>query len=131
VEQALPERLFELPEVGRLAHEGGAVNLAQAGEEMREVATEVIEDGAILGQAEHLADQFDCEDFTVGRGRRRAALAQTMVFGKVSQHVIKQAEGGYNEGVQVRRRTGDILRNHLSVFALIASALWPTESTSA
>jgi hypothetical protein len=25
-----------------------------------------------------------------------------MVFGQVSQHVVKQAEGGYNEGIQVQ-----------------------------
>lgn len=69
---------------------------------MREVAAEVVEDGAVLGEAEQLADQFDGEDLTVGQCRRWPALSQAVMSAEVGQPVVKQAEGHYNKDIQVQ-----------------------------
>src|ERR1051325_9594659 len=46
--QVLPERFFNLPEVGRLAHKARAMERQQGRKEMAEVAAEVVEDSRIL-----------------------------------------------------------------------------------
>ena len=64
-QQALPERFFDFPKVGRLANKGGAMDGRQSREEMGEMAAEISKDGTILAQSEEFADQFDRQHLTV------------------------------------------------------------------
>jgi hypothetical protein len=69
------QALLGRPEVGGLAGEGGAVDPAQGGEPLAPVAAEVGVQAGIGVDAEELSDDLDREDFAVGQGRGRAALA--------------------------------------------------------
>ena len=104
----LPQALFEAPQVGRLAHEGGAVQPAQRGEEVRVVLAEVGEQGAILLQPQVLAHHFHRDHLAIGQHRLRAALAQATAFQHLRHGLVNDAKHGDNEVVQVH---GALLRS--------------------
>src|SRR5690606_17090285 len=76
-----PEVALEGPEVGRLPGEGRAVDLAEAGEEVGEVAAEVAEERPLVVEAEELPDDLTGEHLAVGQRGSGAALAQRLVGG--------------------------------------------------
>jgi hypothetical protein len=63
--ELLPEELFDLPEVGRLPGEGGAMNLTECRKPLAVVMPEVAEDSLIGVEPQELADKFDSEDLSV------------------------------------------------------------------
>jgi hypothetical protein len=65
-EQFLPEMLLDLPEVGCLTGEGGAVDIAESGEPLGVVAPKEEMDALVGVYAEELADHFYGEDLRVG-----------------------------------------------------------------
>src|ERR1051325_783182 len=100
--ELLPQRLFDFPEVGRLTHEGRAVDQSQGRKEVREVAAEISEDGFVLAEAEKLADDFHGQDLAVGQTGLGAALAQGLLSKKRIEGVVNQAKDRYNKGIQVQ-----------------------------
>ena len=82
-QELLPEVLLDLPEVGCLSGEGGAMHLAEGGEPFAVVAAEIAVDSLVGVEPQELAYGLDSDDFGVGERRGRAALADTMALGSV------------------------------------------------
>ena len=93
MEAVLLEALLDRPQVGGLAQESRAVDMAQLGEGIGIVLAEVPEQLGILVEAEELADHLDGQDFAVVQLGREAALADVVEVQR-SQLVIDQAEDG-------------------------------------
>jgi hypothetical protein len=72
----LPEAFLDLPEVGRLPSEGGAMDEAQCRKPLAVVPSEVAVECLVGVQTEELSDDLDGEDLRVGKFRGGAALAQ-------------------------------------------------------
>ena len=100
-----PERELDGPEVGRLAQEGGAVDLPQAREQVAEVTPEVGVQAPVGVEAEELADDLDRQHLAVRERRRRAALTQPAPAAEVADEVVHEAEHGDDEGLQVHGRS--------------------------
>ncbi len=107
--QLLPENLFDFPEVCCLSDKSGAMDKKQSREEVREMAAEVVEDGFVLIQAEKFTDDFDSEDFAVGKTRTRTTLAQPAMVEEVRNIVINEAKHVYNEIIQVQGKRPPIV----------------------
>jgi len=91
--QVLLEALFDGPQVGRLAQEGRAVDLAQVGEGVGVVLPEVPKELGVLIEAEEFANQFDSENLAIGQLGREAALADVIQV-QGDELVIDQAKDG-------------------------------------
>jgi hypothetical protein len=74
--ETLLDQLLDAPEVGRLAHEGGAVDAGQRRELGGVVAAEVADEVAVLAQTPELADELDGDDLAVGEGGVGASLSE-------------------------------------------------------
>ena len=81
-QKRLPEVLFDLPEVGRLPAEGGAMHPHEVREVVGIVAPEVGKELRVFIESQKLADDLDGDDFRVaesvgvgGRARRRPRSA--------------------------------------------------------
>jgi hypothetical protein len=75
--ELLPELFLELPEVGRLPDEGGAVYLAEGGEPLAVVTAEKEVDALVGVEPQELPDDLDGEDLGVGELGRGSALTDT------------------------------------------------------
>ena len=76
---------------------------------MREMAAKVVEDGFVLVQGKKLADDFNSEDFAVGKSRLRPALAQAAMAEIIRNSVINKAKHSYNEIIQVQGKRPPIV----------------------
>jgi hypothetical protein len=79
-QQLLPEALFDLPEVGGLPSEGGAVDLVEGWEPLGVVAAEEEVDALVGVDTEELSDDLDGEDLCIGELRSGTALADATAF---------------------------------------------------
>jgi hypothetical protein len=86
-----------------LAHEGRAVHLPECREEVGVVTAEVGEQLRLAVEAEVLADDLDGQHLRIKEHRARPALAQPL-RPDPAQSVVNDAEGGYNQRVQVHGR---------------------------
>jgi len=96
----LPEAFFDLPEVGRLPGEGGAMDLAECRKPLAVVPPEEEVDGFVGVYAEKLADDLDGEDLGVGELRSGAAPTDTPAF----DSVVDEAEDGHDEGAKIHEK---------------------------
>ncbi len=100
----LPEALLELPGVGGLTGEGGAMDLAEGGEPLHVVPAEEEEeevDVPVGVEPQELANGLDGEDLGVGELRGGSALTDTPSF----ELIVYQAEDGYDEGAKIHAKT--------------------------
>jgi len=88
-EKLLPEKLLDLPEVGGLTGEGGAVYLVEGREPLGVVPSEEEVDGLVGVDAEELPDHFDGEHLGVGELGGRSTLAQRS---PLFESVVDEAE---------------------------------------
>jgi hypothetical protein len=86
-QELLAEALLDLPEVGRLPAEGGAMHESEAWEVVSVVAPEVGEELRIFVEPQELTDDLDCEHFRIPecwggsarpRRRPRSAIRSSM-----------------------------------------------------
>ena len=100
-QELLPEAFLNLPEVGCLPGEGGAVHMQ---EEVREVvsvvAPEVRKELCIFGESQKFADDLDGEHFRVAERWGGSAASDALLF----EPVVDEAEEGHNEGAKIHER---------------------------
>jgi hypothetical protein len=97
----LPKEFLEMPEVGTLTGEGGAMNLPQGREPLCVMTPEVVKDSLVGVEPYELADDFDGEDLGIGEPRGGAALSEGSVF----EPLVDEAEDGYDEGAKIHKKT--------------------------
>jgi hypothetical protein len=97
-QELLPEVLFDLPEVGRLPAEGGAMNHQEVREVVGVVAPEVGKEVRIFVESQELADDLDGEHFGVAERWGGSTCSETP---EISDAVVYEAEDGYDEGVKI------------------------------
>ncbi len=106
-EELLPNALLDLPEVGCLAGEGGAVDFAQGGEPIAVMPSEVTKDCLVGGvHAEELSEELDGDDLRVGELGNWPALANTATL----EPVVDEAEDGNDEGAKIHERRPPLRR---------------------
>ena len=98
-ERALPDPFLDLPEVGRLTGEGGAMDLQELGEPFRVVAGEELVDALVGIYAQELPDHLHGDDLRVGELGRRAA--PTVAPLASPEQVVQHAEDAHDEGVKI------------------------------
>lgn len=101
-DHALPKSLFQLPEISCLSNKSGAMKRGQSREEVRVVASEVIEDSLVLAQPKILANDFHSEDFTIREARLRPTGTETALAKVGIKSIVNEAKHSYNEGIQVQ-----------------------------
>jgi len=90
----------DLPEVGGLASEGGAVDLAGRGKLLRVVPSEVAVEWLVGVDAKEFSDDLDGENLRIGELWDGAALADTSSF----EVIVRQTQDGYDEGAKIHER---------------------------
>src|SRR5918995_3099181 len=122
LEQMLPEHLPDLPEVGCLSGEGGAVDLPYLWEVVRVVTPEVGVDTFVCVYAQKLCDYLHCDDFRVGElgGRAARAVASMASF----EMVVYEAEDRDDEGVNIHERRPPLRRLVWTLLSVGRSSLW-------
>ena len=100
-QKRLPEVLFDLPEVGRLPAEGGAIYPHQVREEVNVVAPEVGKELRIFVESQELTDDLDGEHFRVAQRWGGSTLSEAP---EVSDAVVDEAEDGHDEGVKIHKK---------------------------
>ena len=103
----LPKALFDLPQVGCLAAEGGAVHPQEVREEVGVVAPEVRKELCILVYPQELTDNLDSDDLGVEERGSGSACSEAS---EVSDTVVYEAEDGYDEGAKIHRKRPPSLR---------------------
>jgi hypothetical protein len=103
-EELLPEMLLHLPEVCRLAGEGGPMYLLEGRKPFPIVPFEEEVDAFVGVDAEKLPDDLDGEDFGVGELRGGTALADAASV----EPIVHEAEDGHDEGA-LRSTREDLL----------------------
>ncbi len=106
-QELLPEALLDLPEVGRLPGQGGAIYPHQVREEVNVVAPEVGEELRILVESQELTDDLYGEHFGVAQRWGGSTLSEAP---EVSDAVVDEAEDGDDEGVKIHKRKRPPLR---------------------
>jgi len=101
-EEFLPEALLDLPEVGGLTGEGGAVDLPEGREPFSVVAAEEEVDALVSVYAEELA-----YDFRVGKLRSWTALTRGF---PVFEPVVDEAEEGSDIGAKILEQKTSVWR---------------------
>ena len=100
-QELLPEAFLNLPEVGCLPGEGGAVHMQ---EEVREVvsvvAPEVRKELCIFGESQKFADDLDGEHFRVAERWGGSAASDALLF----EPVVDEAEDGHDEGAKIHKK---------------------------
>jgi hypothetical protein len=104
-QELLPEVLFDLPEVGCLPAEGGAMHSPELRKEVGIVLPEVRKELCILGYPQKLAYDLDGEHFRVAERGGGSACSEAP---EVSDTIVYEAEDGYDEGVKIHE-SGDLL----------------------
>ena len=105
-EELLPEALLDLPEVGTLSEEGGAVEFAYSGEPLAIMTPEVTKDRLVGAQTQELTDDLDGEDFCVGKFGQGSTCSK----GPVLDSVVYEAEDGDDEGAKIHGKRPPSLR---------------------
>ncbi len=118
-EELLPKALLDLPEVGRLPGEGGAVDLAEGREPFAVVAAEEEVDALVGVEAEELTDDLHGQHFGVGElgGGSAASGAPPL------EVVVHEAEDGHDEGAKIHEKTSFALRSVWSLPSVGRSSL--------
>jgi hypothetical protein len=101
-QELLPEVLLDLPKVGCLSGEGGAMHLTEGGEPFAVVAAEIAVDslvGEFLGIDTY---NLNSEHFGVGERRERAALADNTTMALNS--VVYETEDGHDESAKIHKK---------------------------
>jgi hypothetical protein len=98
--ELLPEAFLNLPEVGRLPGEGGAMHPQQVREEVGVVAPEVRQELRVFIESQELADDLDGEYFRVGERWGGSAASDAPLF----ETVVDKAESGDDEGAKIHKR---------------------------
>jgi hypothetical protein len=124
-QKLLPEIFFDLPEVSRLAAEGGAMDLVQGGEPLTVVTPEVTEDRLVGVQAKKLTNDFDGENFGVRKFRQRTTRSETSVLGSV----VYETEDGDDEGAKIHERRPPLRWLVWSLPSVVRSSLFFKFST--
>jgi hypothetical protein len=101
-QELLPEALLNLPEVGRLPGEGGAMHPQEVREVVGVVAPEIRKELRIFVESQKFADDLYGEHFRVGECGGGSALSETP---EASDAVIYEAEDGYDEGAKIHKKT--------------------------
>ena len=99
-QELLPNALLNLPEVGRLAGEGSAVDFAKSGEPLTMMLPEVPKDRLVGVEPQKLTDDLDGKDLSVRELGSWAALTNTASL----EPVVDEAEGGNDEGAKNHER---------------------------
>jgi hypothetical protein len=94
--ELLPEALFNLPEVGSLAAEGGPMYLAEGGEPFLIVTTKEEVDALVGVEPQELADDLYGEHFGVGELGCGSAASDAPLL----ELVVDKAEDSYDEGAK-------------------------------
>ena len=110
-EELLPNALLDLPKVGALSGEGGAVDFVQGGEPLPVMLPEVVKDRLVGVHAEELSDDLDGDGLRVGKLGSRTALTNTAAL----EPVVDEAEDGNDEGKEPRKKAS------FTPFGLIAT----------
>jgi hypothetical protein len=73
------------------------MDLAEGGEPLAIVPSEVAADGLVGVEPQELSDDLDGDDLRVGKLRSRAALADTLCF----EPIVHETEDGHDEGAKI------------------------------
>jgi hypothetical protein len=119
-EGLLPNAFLDLPEVGALSDEGGAVDFVQGREPLAVMLPEVAKDRLVGVHAEELSDELDGDGLRVGKLGGRSALANTAAL----EPVVDEAEGGNDEGAKIHKRRLPLCRLVWSLPSVGRSFLW-------
>jgi len=119
-EELLPNALLDLPEVGALSGEGGAVDFVQGGEPLAVMLPEVPKDRLVGVHAQELSNDLDGDGLRVRKLRRRAALANTAAL----EPIVDEAEDGNDEGAKIHERRSPLRRLVWSLPSVGRSSLW-------
>jgi hypothetical protein len=98
--ELLPEEFLEMPEVGGLAGEGGAMDLPKGGEPLCVVPSEVAIECLVGVEPQELPYDLYGEDLRVGKLWGGAALAYTPSF----ELIVYQTEDGHDEGAKIHKQ---------------------------
>jgi hypothetical protein len=99
--ELLPEALLDLPEVGRLATEGGPMHLTEGGEPFAVVTAEEEADALVGIEPQELADDLDGKDLCIRELGCGSAASDAPPF----ETVVHEAEDGDDEGVKIQEKT--------------------------
>jgi hypothetical protein len=97
-QELLPDEFLGLPEVCRLAREGGAMHSREVREEVGVVTPEVGEELCIFVESQKLTDDLDGEDFGVAERGGGSACSEAS---EVGYAVVYKAKDGDDEGVKI------------------------------
>jgi hypothetical protein len=106
-EELLLDALLDLPEVGGLTGEVGAVDLPEGGEPFSVVAAEDEVDALVSVYAEELAYELYGENFRVGKLRSWTALTRGF---PVFELVVDEAEDGNDKGAKINEQKTSVWR---------------------
>jgi hypothetical protein len=120
-EKLLPEVLLDLPQVGCLPGEGGAMHTSEVREEVGVVATEVRKELRIFIESQELSDDLDGEDFRVAERWCGSTCSETA---EVLDPVVDEAEDGDDEGAKIHERRPPIRRSVWSLPSVGRSSVW-------
>jgi hypothetical protein len=98
-QELLPDEFLGLPEVCRLAREGGAMHSPEVREEVGVVTPEVGEELCIFVESQKLTDDLDGEDFGVAERGGGSACSEAS---EVGYAVVYKAKDGDDEGVKIQ-----------------------------
>src|SRR5262249_19087261 len=98
-----PEPFLHDPQIDRLSHKGGAVQVRQGRKEDHPMLPKVIEECLILIQAKVHPNDLHREDFAIGQGGLWTALAHLLMLRHEGQQIVDQAKPGDHEFIQVHR----------------------------
>ena len=99
-EELLPELFLELPQVGCLPSEGGAMDLTECREPLCVVPSEVAVECFVGVEPQKLSDNLDGENLGVGKHRGGATLTDTPSF----ELIVHQTEDSDDEGAKIQER---------------------------
>jgi len=100
-EELSPEELLDLPQVGCLPSEGGAMHPQEVREEVDVVAPEVREEFCVFVEPQKLTDDLDSEDFSVAERGSGSTLSEAS---EVLKSVIYEAEDRNDEGAKIHKK---------------------------
>lgn len=120
-EDLLPEALLDLPEVGSLPSESGAMHSAEGGEPFVVVSSEEEVDAFVGVYAEELADHFDGKYLRVGKPWSGTALANAATL----DAVVDEAEDRDDEGAKIHKKKTSVTLGAIGLTPSVGrSSLW-------
>jgi hypothetical protein len=100
-EQLLPEAFFDLPEVGRLAGEVGAVDFAQSGKPLTIMLPKVSNDSLISVKCQKFTNDLHGEDLRIRKFGQRTTHSEVSVF----DLVVDEAKDADVEGAKLHGKS--------------------------